>query len=514
MPNGANTAVSPARPKKSKRRLYPIVGALVLLLALVIAYAVRPRATEPITTVPIVRKSLVAVVTATGSVNAQDTISVGTQVSGTIQTILADYNARVRQGQVLARLDPTLFQAALDQSRGNLAQAQAQWQAAMANAEGARSTTAAAYANADAAGENVRVAQAAETSADANVDKARSALTLLEQTIARDRTLLHSGYIAQSQYDIDYANQVAAQAALSGAVVTANQARMQLRAARSEATAGTAQGSAAGSQASGFAKTATADLAAIDAAQAQVRQAMTNLNHTVITSPVDGTVIARNVSEGQTVAASFTTPTLYTIAKDLAKMEIDLAVGEPDIGSVRVGQRVDFRVLAYPNRTFQGTTAQVRENPTTVQNVVTYDTVVYENNADNALRPGMTASAEIRVAHIDNALVVPLAALAFHVTEAHPKARASARPQVTPTGSSWGNTGTAQTAALTAGNLAHVALVENGGVRSIPVRILLVNGGEAAIEGVGRTLMAGSSVAISAGTTQAQTPSRSLGLIR
>jgi len=512
-PNGAGAARDGGRIPTAKG-LYWILAALAIVITLVVAYAIRPKPGPQIVTAPIVRKTLVAVVTATGAVNPQDTISVGTQVSGTIATIIADYNSPVRQGQVLARLDPTPFQAALDQSRGTLAQAQAQWQAAIANAQGARSTTFAAYQNAAAAAENVRVAQAAEASADANVDKARSALVLAEQTVTRDRTLLSSGYVAQSQYDTDYANQVAAQAALSGAVVTANQARMQLSAARNQATAGTAQGSAAGSQATGFAKTAAADLAAIDAAQAEVRQATINLNHTVITSPVNGTVIARNVSEGQTVAASFTTPTLYTIAKDLAKMEIDLAVGEPDIGSVRVGERVDFTVLAYPNRTFQGIVAQVRENPTTIQNVVTYDTVVYENNADNSLRPGMTANAEIRVAHADNAVVVPLAALTFHIAGAQAGPRAGAHPRATPAGTSWGDTGTAQTVTLAAGTNAHVALVVPGGLQSVPVRILLVSGGEAAVESLGRTLPAGSSVAISAATAQSETVARSPVMVR
>ena len=511
--NGQRLPESAGRQRPRAKQLYWIVAALVILAVLGVAYLIRPKPGPQITTAPVERKTLVAFVTATGTVNPQDTISVGTQVSGTIQTIIADYNSPVRQGQVLARLDPTLFQAALNQSRGTLAQAQAQWQAAIANAQGAQSTTVAAYANAAAAAQNVRVAQAAETSADANVDKARSALTLTQQTITRDRALLNSGYIAQSQYDTDYANQVAAEAALSSAVVTASQARMQLSAARSQATAGTAQGGAAGSQATGFAKTAAADLAAIDAAQAQVQQATVNLNHTVITSPVNGTVIARNVSEGQTVAASFTTPTLYTIAKDLAKMEIDLAVGEPDIGSVRVGEGVDFTVLAYPNQTFRGTVAQVRENPTTIQNVVTYDTVVYENNADNRLRPGMTANAQIRVAHADDVIVVPLAALSFHLAGV-PPVRASAGPHATPASTSWGNTGAAPTVTLAAGNIAHVTLLEQGNLRTIPVRIVLVSGGEAAIEPIGQTLPVGSQVAVSATTTQTETAARSPAMLR
>ncbi len=124
-------------------------------------------------------------------------------------------------------------------------------------------------------------------------------------------------------------------------------------------------------------------------------------------------MIARDVSIGQTVAASLQTPTLYSIAQDLTKMELDLAVGEPDIGRVQAGDPVSFSVLAYPNRTFSGTVQQVRKNPTVVSNVVTYDTVVIVNNQDGALMPGMTANATIQVAHVDNAVIVPLAAFSY-----------------------------------------------------------------------------------------------------
>ena len=474
----------------------------------------RPKAGPAIATVPLARKTLIADVTATGTVNPQDTINVGTQVSGTIQTINADYNDRVHKGQVLARLDPTLFQASLDQARGSLAQAQAMWQAALANTQSASSATIAAYANADAAAGSVRVAQGSVISADANVDKARAALTLVEQTLTRDRQLLGAGYIAQSQYDTDYSNQIAATSALNTAIVAASQARTQLAVARSQSTAGRAQGNASASQASALGNTAAANLAAIASAQAQVKEAMVNLGHTVITSPVDGTVIARNVSIGQTVAASFQTPTLYTIAKDLTKMEIDLAVGEPDIGAVRVGQSVAFTVLAYPNYTFHGTVAQVRENPTTLQNVVTYDTVVYEHNTDGRLRPGMTANASIQVATADNALVVPLAALSFRAAARQTHVRASATPRGTPAATSWGNAGAAQNASPAAGSIGQVTLVDHANLLAVPVRIILVSGGEAAIEPIGQTLALGSQIAVSTATRQTPTPARPPGLLR
>ena len=144
-----------------------------------------------------------------------------------------------------------------------------------------------------------------------------------------------------------------------------------------------------------------------------MRQAQLNLQKTIVTSPVDGTVVARNVAVGTTVAASFQTPTLFSIAQDLSKMEVDLAVGEPDIGNVKPGESVDFGVLAYPNQTFRGVVSQVRINPVTTQNVVTYTTVVLVDNRAGKLLPGMTANAAIHVAKASNALVVPVAAFAY-----------------------------------------------------------------------------------------------------
>ena len=493
------TLVSSAAPV----RRYWILGVLLLAVAAAgaIAFALRPAAAPQIATAPIVRKTLVTLITATGTVNPQDTINVGTQVSGTVQTIAADYNDRVHAGQVLARLDPTLFQATLKQAESALAQARSQWQAGLANAEGSSSNAEAALANARAAAENVQVARAAETSADAAVGKARAALTLAQQTLTRDRTLLQSGYIAQSQYDSDFAGEISAAAALRSAEVTADQTRIQLRSAGNAAAAGAASGRAAGAQATGSRRSAAAQSSAIDAAQAQVDQATINLAHATIVSPVDGTVIARNVSMGQTVAASFQTPTLFTIAKDLTKMEIDLAVGEPDIGNVRTGQPVDFTVLAFPDQTFHGVVAQVRENPTTLQNVVTYDSVVYERNVDGRLRPGMTANASIQVARADRALVVPLAALTFR----NPAQAGRNPPSGATAPTAWGNAGLSATAPLARGNIAQINIVENGALHPTAVRVVLASGTEVAIEPLGSALAPGTAVAVS--MTARNTPS-------
>lgn len=453
------------RKKPRRNRLfYWIAAAIVLVIAIVAALLLRPKAGSHIVTSAVTQQTLVSSVTATGTVNPQDTISVGTQVSGTIQTIYANFNDRVYQGEVLARLDPTPFQATLAQNQAALAQAQAQYEAAVAGA----------------------------ASTQTGVAKAQAALALAKQTLGRDQALLRNGYIAQSQYDTDNANLVADQSALNSAIAQTSQG----------------QGTVAAAQ------------AAVQAAQAQVQQAQINIEHSVITSPVNGTVIARNVSVGQTVAASFQTPTLYTIAKDLGKMEIDLAVGEPDIGSVRAGEPVSFTVLAYPNYTFRGKVAQVRENPTTVQNVVTYDTVVYVNNPRAMLMPGMTANASIQTATANNALVVPLEALAMG-SNAGQRAHSSASGP-TAASSPWGNTGTAQTQTVVGGTRGAVLVMNGRRPQAVPVRVTLVSGDQAAIVPLnGATLAPGEQVVVSFGssaraatTTQSQSPARGFGMLR
>jgi HlyD family secretion protein len=425
------------------RRFYWIAAAaVVVIVALVVAFLVPRKAGARAITAPVTRKTLTGIVTATGTVNPQDTIDIGTQVSGTIQSIYTDYNAHVYEGEVLARLDPTPFQASVDQAESSLAQARANYQGAIA----------------------------AQASAQTSIAKDDAALGVAQLTVNRDKALLVHGYIAQSQGDTDQSNLVAARSALSSAQDQANQAASQ----------------------------ALGDQDAVSAAQAQLQQAQLNLDHSIITSPVDGTVIARNVSVGQTVAASFQTPTLFTIAKDLGKMEVDLAVGEPDIGSVRAGQPVSFTVLAYPNYTFHGSVAQVRENPTTVQNVVTYDTVVYVKNPRGMLRPGMTASASIQTAEAANALVVPLAALSVG-SYTHGGAGASSS-------SPWGDTGTAATQTIVAGTTGRVMVIDGGKLRPVPVEIALLSGGEAAVRPIGNArLQPGSQVVVALASHVAQT---------
>ena len=512
--NGKTTKIeSFALPVRAKRRRWFVIG--VVLLAIVLAAAaflfVRARAGAAITytTAPVVQQTLVQSVTATGTVNPQNTIAVGTQESGTVSAIYVDFNSHVKRGQVLARLDPTTFQAALAQAQAQLAQAEAQAQAAQSTATGAVSgignaaaTENAAQASAAAALDTARSNQAAVATANANVAKAESALTLAQQTMSRDKQLLAQGYIAQSQYDTDQSALVAAQTGVDSAKAAVQQAELTAQASTSQVTASQAQSAAQGyasstaqSAAQTEAANAAAMAAAVSSAQAQVQSAQLNLQKTVITSPVDGTVVARSVSVGTTVAASLQTPTLFSIAQDLNKMEVDVAVGEPDIGNVRAGDGVDFSVLAYPNVNFHGVISQVRIDPTTTNNVVTYDTVVLVDNQSGKLLPGMTANATIDVAKSDNALVVPLAALSYQPRFAGTGAHAHrAKTSAPSNGSPWGATTGSAGSSATPGATGRIFVLRNGKLALVPVTVGLSNGTQAAVKPVSGTLAAGDAV--------------------
>ncbi len=281
------------------------------------------------TTGTVDRGDVVEVVGATGTLEAVTTVQVGSQVSGTIQTLGADFNARVKKGQVVARLDPSLFEARLGQARAQL------------------------------------------QTARANTDRARAEVEDTRQKYGRAQELADRQLLPASDLDTAKANQDAALAQ-----VKANQA--------AEAQA-----------------------------QANLNQAQVDLSHTIITTPIDGVVISRNVDVGQTVAASFQAPVLFLIAGDLTQMRVNASVDEADIGRVREGQEVGFHVDAFPERQFEGRVEQVRLNPTSVQNVVTYNTIVTVDNKNMLLRPGMTATVSIVVRKAEQALRVPAAALRF-----------------------------------------------------------------------------------------------------
>ena len=283
------------------------------------------------------------VVQATGSITAVTTVQVGSQVSGTIQKLNADFNSHVTQGQVIAQIDPALFQGALLQAKADL-------QDAMANLQAAK----------------------------ANLSKAQATEVQTHQDFNRNSELAKDGVIPQAQLDIS-------------------------KAAWQSATADVAAAQAAINQ----------DQAVVQQKTAAVNVAQTNLNYTTIRSPIDGTVVARSVDVGQTVAASLQAPTLFTIAKDLTKMQVYVSTDESDVGAIQTGQAATFKVDAFPNETFKGKISQVRLNATTVQNVVTYTTVVDFDNPQMKLFPGMTAYVSIPVAEADNVVKVPNGALRF-----------------------------------------------------------------------------------------------------
>jgi HlyD family secretion protein len=263
-------------------------------------------------------------VSANGTLNPVVLVRVGTQVSGTVRKLHADFNDRVHEGEVLVELDDALFRAQVQQS-------------------------------------------------EANVGNARAALELAVANETRMRKLHRGGFISEQELD----------------------------------------------QAVQGAKSARAQLALV---RAQLQKDRTNLAYTVIRSPVSGVVVDRQVDVGQTVAASFQTPTLFVIAQDLSRMQIDSSFAEADIGNIRVGQPVRFKVDAFPDRSFQGTVKLIRLNPVTQQNVVTYDVVIAVDNPDQILLPGMTAYVNIVVAQRQGVPVVSNAALRFRPVEPVPVA--------------------------------------------------------------------------------------------
>jgi HlyD family secretion protein len=311
-----------------------ITGGIIIVIAIAIFILFRGKGNEPKFRFDrVVRDDIEMAVTATGTVNPVTTVLVGTQVSGTIKNIYVDFNSPVKKGQLIARIDPALFEAQVNQARANL------------------------------------------LAAKANLEKAEATSVDAKRTMERNKELLSKNLIAQSDFDTAETNYETAKASVSAS---------KSQVAQNEAALSSAE---------------------------------TNLYYTKIVSPVDGIVVSRNVDVGQTVAASFQTPTLFSIAQDLTKMQIDTNVAEADIGNVKFGQDVEFTVDAYPDTTFRGKVWQVRNAPITVQNVVTYDVVVQVNNPELKLKPGMTANVSIIVSIKKDVLKIPNAALRFKPDE-------------------------------------------------------------------------------------------------
>jgi HlyD family secretion protein len=331
------------------------------------------------------RGRIATTVNATGTLNAVITVQVGSQVSGTIQKLLVDYNSPVTEGQIIAQIDPASFEARVSQARANVASASAAVQVAGANIDNSQATIETARANIE--------------SAKANVERAKVGLTDARRSLERNKQLLRQALIAQSDLDV-------AQTAYDSAVSQLKQAQSQQDAAVGQLKSTTAQSRLAEAQ-------YAAALAQVEQAKAALQAAELDLQHTTIRAPVNGIVVSRNVDVGQTVAASLQAPTLFLIAQDLTQMQVDTNVSEADIGRIGVGQTATFTVDAFANAPFTGQVVQVRNAPITVQNVVTYDAVVQVANPEMKLKPGMTANVSFLIAERPRALKVPNAALRF-----------------------------------------------------------------------------------------------------
>jgi HlyD family secretion protein len=327
---------------KTRGRWLILVG-VVVIAGLVVAFGLNRSTQAQHFTAKVERGEIDDVVEATGTINAVITVQVGSQVSGTIAKLNADFNSRVHKGDVVALIDPALFKGALLQAAADLENAKANLVAARANLE-----------------------------------KAKAGLVQTKADYDRAVRLTKDGVMSQQQLDLAKSNYDAANATVGGAAANITQAEAQ-----------------------------------VSQKDAAVAVAQTNLDYTVIRSPIDGTVVARNVDVGQTVAASLQAPTIFTIAQDLKKMWVYAKTDESDVGNIKIGKPVTFKVDAFPKDTFRGNVSQVRMNATTVQSVVTYDTIIEFANPELKLFPGMTAYVTIPVDSVQNTLKLPNTALRY-----------------------------------------------------------------------------------------------------
>ncbi|MBS1790412.1 MAG: efflux RND transporter periplasmic adaptor subunit [Acidobacteria bacterium] len=346
----------------------------------------REASAEEYLTAKIERGDLRNSVFATGTLQAVTTVQVGSQVSGTIASLSADFNTKVHRGQVVAQLDPSILQAQVSSARANLEQAKA--------------SAADAQAKLLAAKANVQNLQAGVSSANANLSALKAQMDDAASLLKRQKALADAGIAAERDLESARTTYNAAEARYKQAVAQLEQARSS---EQSSATAGVAQAEAQVKQTQ----------AQVKQTEASLKLAEVNLSHTTIVSPIDGVVVSRNVDVGQTVAASFSAPVLFTIANDLTQMQVIANIDQADIGSINQENKVTFTVDAYTGRRFEGEIKEIRLSPQNVQNVVTYNVVINVQNPDQKLLPGMTANLTFAVAERKAVLKVPNAALRF-----------------------------------------------------------------------------------------------------
>jgi HlyD family secretion protein len=356
-------------PTRKKAALAAAAGVAALLL--VGFWMRRPAGGAQYLTAPVKRGAITSAVEATGTINPLTTVPVGSYVSGTVKYIFADFNTRVHAGQVLAQIDPDIYEAQRTTARGNLAGAEANLRNLQASLASSRALI------------ETDEAQAAKSDAD---------LGYYQSNARRIQSLYAQGLVALDQKD-------QSQSTLAQSAATARASRAQINQAKSHSNEVLAQIEQARAQ--------------VSAMRGALQQADANLRYTTIVSPTEGTVVARNIAVGQSVAASLQAPNLFTIAQDLERMQVYAKTDESDTGFIKVGGDATFQVDAFPNEVFHGRVSAIRLNAYIVQNVVTYDTVIDFDNPDQRLLPGETAYVTIPTGHVDQAIAIPNAALTF-----------------------------------------------------------------------------------------------------
>ena len=352
-------------------RFATLLGVLLVIIVPT-GFALKSRGSDvKYQTSAVTKGNITSVVQATGIINPLTTVPVGSFVSGTVQYVFADYNTRVKAGQVLALLDPSYYEAQYMTAQGNLSNAQANVRNLQANIDSSKATI---------------------SVSEANVNKLKADANYAETNGKRVSDLTTAGIYTKDQADLAQSTTAQAEAAVVGGSAQLAQAKAQAQQAVAQYESAKAQ---------------------VQASEGALKQAETNLLYTVIISPIDGTITARNITVGQSVAASLQAPQVFTIAQDLKRMQLYAKTDESDTGSIRSGTDITFQVDAFPNEIFRGRVNNIHLNASTVQNVVTYDTVIDFENPDEKLLPGETAYVTIPTGHAQDALRIPNAALSF-----------------------------------------------------------------------------------------------------
>lgn len=414
------------------RRSFPPL-AWLLLIATVVGVAAwflrpRPQNTSRYQTREVSRGTITETVITTGTVQPLRTVNVGSQISGIVLKLLADYNTPVTKGQIIALMDPSALrqqergaQATLEADQFAERSAIANLQNAISNQDVAQEAIATAQATLAAATAQYSTALAQARAADAALRKNRAQLYIAERNWDRARQLVSQGLMTIADYDTASSNDRAAVADVQNGEATVQSARSN--AANARAGVENARTALASSRLKKRAADTlvSAAQAQVQSARAQIRKAQAdlagidiNLGYTTVRSPVDGVIIARLVDEGQTVAASFQTPNLFTIGTDLTHMQVYATVDEGDISRVYPGQKGSFQVDAWPDEDFPCKVAVIRQNPVSIQNVVTYQVLADVDNRALKLKPGMTANLSLIVSSKTDALRIPNVALRYH----------------------------------------------------------------------------------------------------